>query len=748
MINYNVDSDGIATITWDMPGRTMNVLNEASLAAYAEALEKALKDEKVKGIILTSGKADFIAGADLDMLLNVDTSDATKLMDQFSQLQKMFRRQETGGKPMVAAINGTALGGGFEICLACHHRIAAANPKAKVGQPEVKIGLLPGGGGTQRIPRLIGVMNAAPILLEGKDLPVETAKGMGLIHEVVPADQLLAKAKEWLVAPASEQVVPEYAGKGAKAIDGRAVQPWDRKGFKVPGFPGGQVWSPVGVQTFIGGNAMIAGKTNGVYPAPKAIMSCVYEGLQLPFDAALRVETRYFVSLLRDPVAKSMIRTLFFGLQEANKLARRPKDVPKQEYSRIGILGAGLMGAGIAAVSVKAGLEIVLVDRDQSSADKGKAHIASELDKLVKRGHMDQTRRDSLLAKVTATPDFAALKGCQLVIEAVFENREVKAEATRKAEAELATDAIFASNTSTLPITGLAEASARPKNFIGLHFFSPVEKMPLVEIIVGKKTSPETLARSMDFVQKIRKTPIVVNDSRGFFTSRVCGAFISEGHRLLKEGVPAAMIENCARLAGMPVGPLALNDEVAIDLSWKIMDQTRRDAEAAGKKYDASGTEDVLELMVKKLERFGRKNGKGFYDYPADGKKRLWPDLAKHFPSNPELLYGEGEAKRAKETEIKKRLLYVQAVDTARCLEAKVLTAPQDGDVGSIMGLGFAPQTGGAISLIDQVGVQQFVAECGQLARKYGPQFKVPKLLRDMAAKGESFYGQQVAKAA
>jgi 3-hydroxyacyl-CoA dehydrogenase/enoyl-CoA hydratase/3-hydroxybutyryl-CoA epimerase len=748
MINYNVDNDGIATITWDMPGRTMNVLNEASMTAYAEALDKALKDEKVKGIILASGKADFIAGADLDMLLNVDTSDAAKLMDQFSQLQRMFRRQETGGKPMVAAINGTALGGGFEICLACHHRIAAANPKAKVGQPEVKIGLLPGGGGTQRIPRLIGVMNAAPILLEGKDLPVETAKSMGLIHDVVPADQLLAKAKEWLMAPATEQVVPEYAGKGAKPIDGRAVQPWDRKGFKVPGFPGGQVWSPVGVQTFIGGNAMIAGKTNGVYPAPKAIMSCVYEGLQLPIDAALRVETRYFVSLLRDPVAKSMIRTLFFGLQEANKLARRPKDVPKQEYSRIGILGAGLMGAGIATVSMQAGLEIVLVDRDQPSADKGKAHIADELGKLVKRGRLAQDKADAMLGKVTATADFGALKGCQLVIEAVFENREVKAEATKKAEAELAPEAIFASNTSTLPITGLAEASVRPKNFIGLHFFSPVEKMPLVEIIVGKKTSAETLARSMDFVQKIRKTPIVVNDSRGFFTSRVCGAFISEGHRLLKEGVPAAMIENCARMAGMPVGPLALNDEVAIDLSWKIMDQTRRDAEASGKKYEASGTEDVLELMVKKLDRFGRKNGKGFYDYPADGKKRLWPDLAKHFPPKPELLYGEGEAKRAKETEIKKRLLYVQALDTARCLEAKVLTAPQDGDVGSIMGLGFAPQTGGAISLIDQVGVKQFVAECNQLARKYGPQFKVPKLLRDMAANGESFYGHPTAQAA
>lgn len=748
MINYNVDSDGIATITWDMPGRSMNVLNEGSITAYRDALEKALKDDKVKGVILTSGKDSFIAGADLEMLMAADTSDAAKLTEQFSQLQRLFRRQETGGKPVVAAINGTALGGGFEICLASHYRIAAANPKTKVGQPEVKIGLLPGGGGTQRIPRLIGVMNAAPILIEGKDLTVDSAKGLGLIHEVVPADQLLSRAKAWLTAENKETVVPAYAGKGGKAIDSRAVQPWDKPGFKTPGFPGGQVWSPAGVQTFIGGNAMIAGKTNGVYPAPKAIMSCVYEGLQLPFDSGLKVETRYFVSLLRDPVAKSMIRTLFFGLQEANKLARRPKGVPKQEYKKIGILGAGLMGSGIATVSVQAGLDIVLVDRDQPSADKGKAHIASELDKLVKRGRMDQARRDALLAKVTATPDFGALKDVDLVVEAVFENREVKAEATKKAEAALAPKAVFASNTSTLPITGLAEASSRPDHFIGLHFFSPVEKMPLVEIIVGKKTSQETLARAMDFVQKIRKTPIVVNDSRGFFTSRVCGAFISEGHRMLKEGIPAAMIENCARYAGMPVGPLSLNDEVAIDLSYKIMDQTKRDAEAHGQKYESSGTEDILELMVKKLERFGRKNGKGFYDYPADGKKRLWPDLAKHFPADPKWLYGEGEEKRAKESEIKKRLLYVQAVDTARCLEANVLTNPQDGDVGSIMGLGFAPQTGGAVSLIDQVGIRKFVAECDEFAKKYGKQFEVPKLLRDMAAKGQGFYSATSAKAA
>ena len=732
-----------------MPNRAMNVLNEASMTAYAGALETALKDEKVKGIIITSGKDSFIAGADLEMILGLDTSDASKLMEQFSQLQKMFRRQETGGKPIVAAINGTALGGGFEICLATHYRIAAANPKTKVGQPEVKIGLLPGGGGTQRIPRLIGVQNAAPILLEGKDLTVDAAKSLGLIHEVVPAGELLARAKAWLMAPATEQVVPEYAGKGAKAIDGRAVQPWDRKGFKTPGFPGGQVWSPPGVMTFIGGSAMVRGKTNGVYPAPKAILSCVYEGLQLPFDAALKVETRYFVSLLRDPVAKSMIRTLFFGLQEANKLVRRPKGVPKQDYKKIGVLGAGLMGAGIATVSVQAGLDIVLIDRDQAAADKGKAHIADELAKLVKRKRFDQAKADAMLAKVTATPDFGALKDCDLVIEAVFENREVKAEATKKAEAALPKTAVFASNTSTLPITGLAEASSRPDQFIGLHFFSPVEKMPLVEIIVGQKTSQETLARALDYVQKIRKTPIVVNDSRGFFTSRVCGAFISEGHRMLKEGIPAAMIENCARYAGMPVGPLSLNDEVAIDLSWKIMDQARRDAEASGQKFEGAGTEDILELMVKKLERFGRKNGKGFYEYPADGKKRLWPELEKYFPADPALLYGEGEDKRAKEDEIKKRLRYVQAVDTARCLESNVLTNPQDGDVGSIMGLGFAPQTGGAISLIDQVGIKTFVAECDAFAKKYGAQFEVPKLLRDMAAKGESFYGKyQPAKAA
>lgn len=749
MINYAVDGDGIATIIWDMPGRSMNVLNEASITAFAEAAQKAVADPNVKGVIIGSGKADFIAGADLEMLLNTDTSDAARLMDQFSQLQRLFRSFETSGKPFVAAINGTALGGGLEICLACHYRIAADNPKAKIGQPEVKLGLLPGGGGTQRIPRLLGfgmqqAMAVSQILLEGKDLSVAEAKALGLIHEVVPADKLLARAKEWLKTPPAEAPIKPSWSKAADKVDPRAVQPWDRPGYKTPGLPGGSVWGAAGVQTFAAANALVGGRTLGIYPAPKAILSCIYEGLNLPFDAALRVETRYFVSLLRDPVAKSMIRTLFFGLQDANKLVRRPKGVPKQDYTKIGILGAGFMGAGIATVSVLAGLEVVLIDRDQAAADQGRQHVAAELEKLVKRGRLAADKRDALLARVTATADYAALKGAQLVIEAVFENRDIKAEVTKKAEAVLAADAIYASNTSTLPITGLAEASSRPANFIGLHFFSPVEKMPLVEIIMGKQTSQETLARAMDYVQRIRKTPIVVNDSRGFFTSRVCGGYISEGIRMLKEGVPAAMIENCARLAGMPVGPLALNDEVAIDLSWKILQQTKKDL---GDQYRPSGTEDVVEKMVD-LGRFGRKAGKGFYDYPADGKKSLWPELAKMFPPRPELAFGEGAAKTAVIEEVKKRLLYVQAVDAARCLEEGVLTDPQDGDIGSIMGLGFAPQTGGMISLIDQVGVAQFVRECDALAQKYGQQFAVPKLLRDKAAKGEPFYGKRQAKAA
>jgi 3-hydroxyacyl-CoA dehydrogenase/enoyl-CoA hydratase/3-hydroxybutyryl-CoA epimerase len=394
---------------------------------------------------------------------------------------------------------------------------------------------------------------------------------------------------------------------------------------------------------------------------------------------------------------------------------------------------------------VQAGIDVVLIDRDQAAADKGRQHVADELDKQVKRGRLAQDKRDALLAKVTATADYAQLKGVQMVIEAVFENREIKAEVTKKAEAVLGAKDIFASNTSTLPITGLAEASVRPENFIGLHFFSPVEKMPLVEIIMGKKTSQETLARALDYVQKIRKTPIVVNDSRGFFTSRVVGGYISEGIRMLQEGVPAAMIDNAARLAGMPVGPLTLNDEVAIDLSWKIVQQSQKDL---GDKYKPSGTEDTVKKLVD-LGRFGRKAGKGFYDYAADGKgKSFWPGLKDMFKVKPELALGEGEKKNAAVEEIKKRLLYVQAVDAARCLEEGVLTDPQDGDIGSIMGLGFAPQTGGMISLIDQVGVAKFVAECDALAQKYGPQFTPPKLLRDMAARGESFYGKNKAKAA
>ena len=514
--------------------------------------------------------------------------------------------------------------------------------------------------------------------------------------------------------------------------DSRAVQPWDKPGFKTPGFPGGQVWSPPGVQTFIGGNAMIAGKTNGVYPAPKAIMSCVYEGLQLPFDSGLKVETRYFVSLLRDPVAKSMIRTLFFGLQEANKLARRPKGVAKQEYKKIGVLGAGLMGAGIATVSVQAGLDIVLIDRDQAAADKGKAHIAGELDKLVKRGRLTQDKRDQALGRVTATPDFGALKDVQLVIEAVFENREVKAEATKKAEAVLPKESIFASNTSTLPITSLAETAKDPAKFIGIHFFSPVERMLLVEIIVGKQTGDKALATALDFVRALRKTPIVVNDTRGFYANRCVLNYIQEGHLMLLEGIPAAMIENTARMAGMPVGPLSLNDETALDLGLKIV----RAAEAdLGPQAVDPGQKKLLEDMVEKHQRLGRKNGKGFYDY-ASKPKRLWPGIA---DLQPKKLSG-AEIDRIDVEEMKQRFLAVMAVEAARTFEEGVVTDVREADVGSILGWGFAPYSGGTLSYIDMMGTKKFVALCEKLEKKYGARFKPTPLLIDMAKTDDRFY--------
>ncbi|MCW9040005.1 MAG: 3-hydroxyacyl-CoA dehydrogenase NAD-binding domain-containing protein [Rhodospirillales bacterium] len=707
MFTTTIDDDGIATVVWDTPGRPVNVINEESTPAFAKAIRAVVDDEAVKGVILASGKSDFVVGADLEMFLAMG-DDHQAILDFIYRFHAVMRAMETSGKPFVAALNGTALGGGLEVAFGCHHRIAADNPKARFGLPEATLGLLPGGGGTQRLSRMIGAREALPLMMEGRRLGAADALRIGIIDEVVPAERLLAAAKGWILA------------------NPNAVQPWDIKGYRIPG---GAVQSPKGLETFMAGEAMLRKKTWGNYRAQQLILQSVYEGLQVPIDTGTKIEGRYLTELLLSAETRAMIRTLFFGMQDANKLKTRPEGVAKASYAKVGILGAGMMGAGVAYATAKAGIETVLLDTARDVAEKGKGYSAALLDKQVAKGRLTTEKRDAFLSRITPTDDYADLAGCDLVIEAVFEDRDIKADVTRKTEAVIAADAVFASNTSTLPITGLAEASARPENFIGLHFFSPVDKMPLVEIIVGEKTSKETLARSMDYVQAIGKTPIVVNDSRGFYTSRVFATYLKEGVALLAEGVSPALIENAGRMAGMPVGPLAVGDEVSISLIHHIKAQTMADL---GDAYEPHPADAVINLFVEDLNRPGKKAGKGFYDYPEGGKKSLWPGLAEHFPL--------ADEQPDVET-VKRRLTFIQGIETARCMEENVLTSAQDADIGSILGWGFAPFRGGVISNIDIVGVENFVRECDAMAQKHGARFAPPQLLRDMAEKGEAFYG-------
>jgi 3-hydroxyacyl-CoA dehydrogenase/enoyl-CoA hydratase/3-hydroxybutyryl-CoA epimerase len=636
---------------------------------------------------------------------------ARQLFEQSRRLSLLYRRIETCGKPFVAAINGTALGGGFELALACHHRVAAQNPKTRLGLPEIKVGLFPGAGGTTRLARMLPPADALQFLLKGDQLRVERAKAMKLVDEVVAPADLVAAAKDWIKA------------------GGKAKNPWDIDGFKLPGGP---VYSKAGMMTFPAANAIYRRETYDNYPAARAVLQVVYEGLLLPFDLALKVESRWFAKILRSPEAAAMMRSLFVSMQDLNKGARRPAAVPPAALRRVGVIGAGFMGAGIGYVTAQAGIDVVLIDRDQETADRGKAHALQLITDQVNRGRASAADRDALLSRILATADYAALKDCDLVIEAVFEDRQAKAEAYAKAQAAMRRDAILASNTSTLPITSLAENSRDPSRFIGLHFFSPVERMMLVEIIRGKATGDAALAAALDYVRAVRKTPIVVNDSRGFYTSRVVGTYIREGHLMLTEGVPAAMIENVGRMAGMPVGPLSLNDEVAVDLAWKILNATEADlgADAIDPCQKA-----LLSELVEKRGRYGRKNRKGFYDYPEKGPKRLWPGLTELQP-----VRLDPDAIDVKE--LKDRMLAIQALETARCFEEHVLTDVREADVGSILGFGFAPFSGGTLSYIDMMGTTRFVALCENLAAKCGPRFAPPKLLMDMAARDESFYGR------
>jgi 3-hydroxyacyl-CoA dehydrogenase / enoyl-CoA hydratase / 3-hydroxybutyryl-CoA epimerase len=697
---------GIVSLIMDNADETMNLVSDAFIAEMMDATAQIAADDSIKGVILTSGKPAFMAGADLKLLVQGYSTLTLKDAYAFSQkASAMHRAMETSGKPWVAVMNGLALGGGFELALACHYRILVDDSRAIVGLPEVNVGLLPGSGGTQRLIRIAGVKTATDLLLSGRPVKGAEAIKLKIIDAVVPADQLESAARAWLATGPS------------------AVKPWDVKGYAMPEARGLIVPDYSAGMMFATGSIVKAGYN---LPAPVAILSCIYEGSILPFDKALKVESRYFAKLLTSPVSRNIIRTTFLSKGAAERGARRPMGIAKSEFKKVGVLGAGMMGAGIALVSAQSGCDIILIDRDEATATRGKAYSETVFAKQIARGTMTREKADAILAKITPSNDFALLEGCDLIIEAVFEDAGIKAETTRKAEAVIPLTTVYASNTSTLPISKLAEASSRPEQFIGLHFFSPVDRMGLVEIIKGEKTSPATLAVALDFVKKLRKTPIVVNDSRGFYTSRVFQTFIHEGAAMMAEGVPPAVIENAAKAVGMPVGPLALLDELTFDLPLKIVDQA---LEQDGDKYVLPAGVAVLRKM-KASGRSGKKEGAGFYDYPAEGGKHLWKGLADIFPV----------AADYDVDLLKQRFLYAQAIETARCHEENVIETSEDGDLGAVYGWGFPAWTGGTLSYIDTVGIATFVRECDRLAQLYGPRFSPSPRLRERAAKGQGFY--------
>lgn len=722
---FDIDGDGIAHAIYDVPGRSMNTLTGVAVSEIIKIAGEVASNDKIKGLVISSGKpSGFCAGADLGEMGNRagasdggSMSEDDKIKARFEQgfsLNKTLRELETCGKPVACALNGLALGGGLEVALACHYRVAANdNPKQQFGLPEAKIGLLPGAGGTQRLPRLVGVQAALPLILQGESFDAEKGHAMGVINELAPGADVVAKAKEWV-----------KANPNAKA-------PWDEKGFKVPG--GVPHKSPGAGQVATMANMMLAAKTYGNYPAQKNILSCIYEGIQVPIDAGLRIETRYFLNTQARPEAKAMIRSLFLSTQALSKGGNRPEGFPKKEFKKIAVVGAGLMGAGIAYVQAKAGIPTVLVDISMENAEKGKDYSRKIVEKDISRGKTTQEKGDKLLSLITPSDNYDDVKGADLVVEAVFENEELKAKITEQAEAVLADDAVMGSNTSTLPITGLAKASKRPANFIGIHFFSPVERMGLVEIIRGDETSEETLAKTVDYVLAIRKTPIVVNDFRGFYTSRCFGTYTREGMEMLAEGIKPAIIENVGRQAGMPMGALEVSDSVGLDTALKI---GRESAKAMGVDSQTDDRTNFLAWLVEDQGRVGRKAGKGFYDYNEKGRReRLWPDL------NKQLEIKVDECPPELKKELTNRFLVRQAIEVARCFEEGVITDARDADIGSILAWGFAPYTGGCCSYVDLIwGVGPFVEEADRLAKKYGERFEPPQLLRDMAAKGEGFY--------
>ncbi|MFK7745740.1 MAG: 3-hydroxyacyl-CoA dehydrogenase NAD-binding domain-containing protein [Roseobacter sp.] len=717
----NTDAAGIATITWDVQGKSMNVMTLDAWDVLDALIDQALGDADIKGVIITSGKDSFAGGMDLNVIAKMKQmagdDPARGLFDGIMNAHRIMRKIERagmdpktlkGGKPIATVLPGTALGIGLEIPLCTHRIFASPNPKAKIGLPEIMVGIFPGAGGTTRLTRKMGAMAASPFLLEGKMVDPAKAKAAGLIDEV--SDDPMAAARDWVL----------------NAKDADIVKPWDAKGYKMPG---GAPYHPAGFMTFVGASAMVNGKTQGVYPAAKALLSAVYEGALVPFDTALKIEARWFTSVLMNPSSEAMIRSLFINKEALEKGAVRPDDVADQRVKKLGVLGAGMMGAGITLVSAQAGIEVVLVDQTQEAADRGKAYTAQFADKGIARKKTTPEKKEQLLSLITATTDLDALKGCDLIIEAVFEDPKVKAEMTQKVEAVIPEDCIFASNTSTLPITELAKASSRPDQFIGIHFFSPVEKMLLVEIIKGKGTGDRAVAKALDYVRQIRKTPIVVNDARFFYANRCILPYVNEGVRMLKEGVEPALIENAAKLVGMPLGPLQLTDETSIDLGAKIARATKA---GMGEAYDDFADEVIF--WLEEAGRLGRKTKAGFYAYDEKGKRLgLWEGLSAKYSAaaeQPDLI------------DVQHRLLFAQSLEAVRALEEGVLMDIREGDVGAILGWGFAPWSGGPLSWFDMLGAAYASERCDDLTARFGDRFTCPDLLREMASKNQQFYGR------
>jgi len=710
-IRITTDADGIRVLTMDLPGEKMNTLGPALTDPLEAALLAAMTDDAVKGIVLASGKDSFVAGGDLKQIgggYDLSGKSPAEVVELFSYLSRLLRWMETAGKPVACAINGLALGGGLEIAMASHFRVVAEDPRIMLGLPESMVGLIPGGGGTQRLPRLIGLAKALPMMMQGANVGPAEALALGLVHAVVPRDGLVEAAKTWL----REQ--------------GDSVQPWDKKGFRVPG--GAGTLDPGFRNTFMGAAAMTRANGFGNYPAPEKLLCALYEGLQLPMDKALGVEAKYLTQLMLDPVAGNMIRTMFVNKGKADGLAVRPRSVAKQAYGRIAVVGAGTMGAGIAFAAARAGIEVVLIDRDMASAERGKAYVEKRLKRDLDKGRTTQAKVAALLDRIHPADGYDGLAGVQLVIESVFEDRAVKREVIGRIAAALPEGVLIASNTSGLPITSLARYSDRPGRFIGLHFFSPAERMPLVEIIRGEDTDDTAWAWALDFVGALRKTPITVNDGPGFFTTRFIGSFVSASLAMLEEGVNPALIENGARMLGMPMGALTISDSIGLDVSYH----------AGLAQAQEKGVEPALGVIGQLYEagRHGLKNGKGFFDWGANGDKRVWPGLAQLLPTL---------AVQPSIAEVKARILYAQLAEAARCFAEGVLVDVIDGDLGATLGVGFPAYLGGPYAAMDTLGLEAVIAECDRLRVAHGELYAIPDAVRAMAAACQTFHGAAAA---